>query len=177
MSVPSSFKRPMYGVLRNLAFIAKRSKSFASTASSHPSPISSRCASSRSSTATYPGLGAPMGYFTRVTRFTPPFASKSPSRKYPNDRRSSENIATIASRSSVNKPFPSYFTSPVASSTEGKKNNTGDTRSTHPVAFPPSYSSWQKFSYPGVDITSRSISRINRSASRLNTEPPSSLSK
>ena len=87
-----------------------------------------------------------MGYFTRVTRFTPPAASKSPSRKYPNVRRSSENIRTTASTSSTKSPRPSFIVAFSAfGSTLGKKYDTGETRVAHPrtSSVTGSYFSWQ----------------------------------
>ena len=103
----ASVGMPMYGELRNAAFMPNRRISRASTSSSHPRPISSSCASSSSSAAAYPGRGAPIGYFIRVMRFTSVVASKSPSRKYPYARRSSANRRTTASTSETSSPPPS----------------------------------------------------------------------
>ena len=157
----SSTGTPMYGELKNPAFIPNRSNSFASTASSHAAPISASCSSSLSSGAANPKRGAPIGYLVRVMAFTSPRAgfagSKSPSKKYPNRRSSAAKPRTVASMSATNSPRPSGTRTnvPFASvATLGKKWRTGVTRGAHPTATREAassassssiaaYSSWQ----------------------------------
>mmetsp|Transcript_18088 Transcript_18088/g.44906 ORF Transcript_18088/g.44906 Transcript_18088/m.44906 type:complete len:305 (+) Transcript_18088:1900-2814(+) len=170
----------MYGVLRNLAFMLNRSMSMVSTTSSHPSPISVSCSDSLSSAATNPARGEPIGYFSRVMRFTRVASSKAPSRKYPNARRFWAKLRTTASMSGTSSPKPSGVntTVPLGSVVlDGKKCSTGETRSTHSeVLDASSYFSWQNSAYLGAESTRVSISFMKRRDAALNTDPPVLLS-
>ena len=98
----------IYGVLRNLAFIAYRLNNSFSMSSKIASPITTPCSLSLSSCELYPITGAPIGYRARVAPFTNVCTSNAPSKKYPYIFLfSSLPISlTTASISSTNSPSP-----------------------------------------------------------------------